>query len=243
MMRSGICQVLVALALLFGVAACTWNSIHPGDAVARRVYVGGKFGQINAATIAQTAAPYLGVPLMNVDIQGMANALKAMPWMAKVSIDRHWPNGVVIRVTEHKPLAYWDKRSVLTDDFDVITPKQPLTQAGLPRLSGPGGSGKRVYQRFRRMNQRLAANSDVHIVRLQLDARGSWRATLANGLVLRLGRQHLAARIQRFIEFALGDARTALADAGYVDLRYSDGFAVGGTRTAAAQENGNEQKA
>lgn len=245
-MRTGGRRILLGLVLLGAIAACTWSGIDPDGAVARRVYVSGEFDHVKPARVAEAVAPYLGVELFDIDIQAMAGALKSLPWLADFSIDTHWPDGVVIRVTGHEPIARWGDDSVLTADFTVITPGnagmgQAGALAGLPQLAGPPGSGKRVYIRFRHMNQRLAANSAMHIVRLTLDARGSWRATLANGLVLRFGRKHLAARLQRFIDFAL--ARTVLAGAGYVDLRYSDGFAVGGTRAVAAREKGNEQEA
>ena len=57
-----------------------------------------------------------------------------------------------------------------------------------------------------------------------------------------MGRDGTEARLRRFVEYALGraEARRALANAGYVDLRYSDGFAVGGTRPAP--ETGNDQE-
>lgn len=236
-------QILLGLLLLSGVAACTWSSVRPDGDVTRRVYVGGELQADDAHRVAQAAAPYLGVPLFDVDMQGIATALQSLPWITNVSIDRHWPDGIVIRAREHQAIARWGDASVLTADFSIITPRQHAELTNLPQLAGPKGTGKRVYTRFQRMNQRLAARASVRIVHLSLDARGSWRAALDNGLVLRFGRKHLAARLQRFIDFALGQARPALADAGYVDLRYSDGFAVGGTRTATAQEKGNEQKA
>ena len=92
------------------------------------------------------------------------------------------------------------------------------------------------------MNDQLAKAGGIRIVSLTLNARGAWRATLANGLELRFGRDHLMVRLQRFINYALTRVPEALAGAAYVDLRYTDGFAVGGTRTAALEKR-NEQKA
>ena len=101
---------------------------------------------------------------------------------------------------------------------------------------------KRVYSRFRNINTQLAAAGTHRIVALTLNARGAWRARLADGLQLRFGRDHLLVRLQRFIDYALARVPEALAGAAYVDLRYTDGFAVGGTRTATLEKR-NEQKA
>lgn len=242
-MGARIRDLLIGMLLLFGVAACTWSSIQPDGAVAKRLYVIGTLEYGSSARIAQTAAPYLGVPFFDIDIEDMAAAIKDLPWLAAVSIDRHWPDGVVVRVSEHEPIALWGDGSVLTADFSVITPAATEALPMLPRLVGPEGTGQRVYTRFEDMNRQLAPAGDARIDALSLDARGSWSATLANGLVLRFGRDHLAARLQRFVDYALTRARPALDSVGYVDLRYSDGFAVGGTRAVAVQEKGNEQKA
>jgi cell division protein FtsQ len=89
----------------------------------------------------------------------------------------------------------------------------------------------------------------VTIAALAVDARGAWTATLADGLQLRLGRTDVEQRMRRFVDFALARpaAKKALATAGYVDLRYSDGFAVGGSRAThpakTHQEKMDEQTA
>src|SRR5699024_2963763 len=68
MMRVCIRQILPAALLLFGVAACTWNSMRGEGDVARRVYVDGQLHAATATRVAQAAAPYLGVPLFDVDM-------------------------------------------------------------------------------------------------------------------------------------------------------------------------------
>lgn len=243
MMRTGLRDVILGALLLFGVAACTWTGMRSDSAMAKRVYVAGTFDYASADRIARTAAPYLGVPFLDVDIGEIAAQLKTLPWLADFSVDRQWPDGVVIHVSEHRPVALWNGDQVLTADFTVITPVTAAQLPDLPRLGGPPGTGKRVYTRFKHMNHRLMMTSNRHIQALTLDARGSWNATLDGGLVLRFGRAHLGARLRRFINYALTRIPTVLAEAGYVDLQYSDGFAVGGTRAATAQEKGNEQKA
>lgn len=242
-MITGLRDLLFGLLLLLAVAAGTWSVIHSDSAVASRVYIAGALDQASANRIATTIAPYLGVPFFDVDIEAVAARLDTLPWLAGVSVDRRWPDGVVIHVTDRQPLALWGADQVLTADFAVVAPRPGVALPRLPQLVGPDGTGERVYARFVHMNQQLAAGGNRHIVALELNARGAWIATLADGLELRFGRDHLALRLQRFINYALTRLPRALASAGYVDLRYSDGFAVGGVRATAVQEKGNEQKA
>jgi cell division protein FtsQ len=63
--------------------------------------------------------------------------------------------------------------------------------------------------------------------KLELDERGSWRLVLGSGQEIRLGRRDIDERLYRFFRFvapALADKLTRVA---YVDLRYTNGFAVG----------------
>lgn len=243
MMRTGLRDCVLGVLLLCGVAACTWTGMRSDTALAKRVYIAGALEYGSTDRVAATVAPFLGVPFFDVDIDGIARQLQTLPWLANVSVDRHWPDGVVVRVTDHRPIAHWNDQQLLTADFSVITPPAGAQLPMLPHLYGPAQTGRRVYTRFRDMNNQLAVAGDRRLMTLKLDARGSWEATLADGLQLRFGRDHLMLRLQRFINYALNRMPGALAQAGYVDLRYTDGFAVGGTRKAAALEKRNEQKA
>ena len=128
---------------------------------------------------------------------------------------------------------------MLDANGDVFAPaKRPK---GLISLNGPETDAAKVYAQYRALSG-ILADQRADLVSLTLDASGDWQARLNNGLELRLGREHLAQRMQRFVQFALNRsaAENALASAAYVDLRYGDGFAVGGTRTVTASTPGQE---
>ena len=69
-------------------------------------------------------------------------------------------------------------------------------------------------------------------------ARGSSRSATASRV--RLGRQDVAARLERFIAIASPVVAARAAEISYVDLRYSNGFSVGWnapTRVARGAED------
>ena len=71
---------------------------------------------------------------------------------------------------------------------------------------------------------------------VELDARGAWQLTLGNGARVRLGRQDVEARLERFISMASPVVAQRAAEISYVDLRYSNGFSIGwNTPTRFAQ--------
>src|SRR5699024_4917245 len=98
--------------------------------------------------------------------------------------------------------------------------------SSLPHLSGPDDSASRVLAAWKKMAARLRDDS-LKLVGLSLDARGAWRARLASGLELRLGRKRAEDNLRRFVELVPRVLGTRFAKAAYIDLRYSNGFAVG----------------
>lgn len=239
-------DLLLGGLLLFGVAACTWQGLKPDGQRTGHLYISGDSAHVSDAEIARIAMPYMTSAFFDVDIKALQAEVEREPWLAEVDVSRHWPDGVAVHVADHVPVALWGDEGVLGANGRVFVPGAGSRPADLVALDGPPTAGLKVYQQYRELSDALGGH-DAHIARLSLDARGSWTATLTDGLELRLGRDKLDERMQRFVDYALDDsqARDALADAGYVDLRYSDGFAVGGTRavTQQNQEKVNEQAA
>ena len=70
---------------------------------------------------------------------------------------------------------------------------------------------------------------------VRLDDRGAWEIELADGLQVRLGRQDVKDRLERFIRLASPTVAKRVAEINYVDMRYTNGFSVGwNTRSALA---------
>ena len=67
----------------------------------------------------------------------------------------------------------------------------------------------------------------MRLAALELDARGAWNLTLDNGVRVRLGRQQIDERFERFMLAAAKLVSQRATDIAYVDMRYSNGFAVG----------------
>jgi cell division protein FtsQ len=89
-----------------------------------------------------------------------------------------------------------------------------------------------VAQRFMAIQGRML-EAGMRIAALRLDARGAWEMELDSGVTVRLGRRDVDERIDRFIRTTSQVIAHRLSDITYVDMRYSNGFAIG-WRTPAA---------
>jgi cell division protein FtsQ len=96
----------------------------------------------------------------------------------------------------------------------------------LPQLAGPVGSEQEVTARYLSTQGHLT-EVGMRLAALELDARGAWNLTLDNGVVVRLGRRQIDDRFERFMLAAAKLVSQRATDIAYVDMRYSNGFAVG----------------
>lgn len=214
-----------AAVLLLGVAACTWQGLRQHDEGPRRLYVAGELSHVSDRAVVEAARPHLGADFFDLDLDAIRDAVAAEPWLAVVQVHRRWPDGLVIRVREHRPVALWGEDAVLAADGSLFVPRGARPD-GLPRLSGPEGSQARLRARLPELREILAP-AGHGIAALDLDPRGAWRLELDNGLELRLGRTDIETRVRRFVEHAAPALGERLQRAAYVDMRYGDGFAVG----------------
>jgi cell division protein FtsQ len=96
----------------------------------------------------------------------------------------------------------------------------------LPRLNGPEGTEAQVSQRFLAAQGRML-EAGMRIAALRLDERGAWEIDLDSGVTVRLGRRDVDERLDRFIHTASQVIAHRLTEISYVDMRYSNGFAIG----------------
>ena len=67
----------------------------------------------------------------------------------------------------------------------------------------------------------------MRLTAVRLDARGAWEFDLDNGITVRLGRRQIDERFARFVAAGVGQIAAHASDIGYIDMRYTNGFAIG----------------
>jgi cell division protein FtsQ len=216
-------------ALLATLCVVFWALDQP----IRTVEVTGRFQHVAPGEIEQLVARHVrNQGLLTVDLAAVGRAIHTLPWVAAVSVERDWPHGLSVLVVEQVATARWGPDGLVNADgvcFATglsLSALAELREAGLARLSGPEGSEAEVTQRYLGMQRRLAA-AGLNITALRLDARGAWQIDLANGITVRLGRSQVDERFEKFMSAALGIVQHRAPQISYVDMRYTNGFAIG----------------
>jgi cell division protein FtsQ len=191
-----------------------------------KVEVGGKFQRVAPVQIEAAIAPFRGAGFLSVDLDAMREALEMIPWVDRVRAERRWPNGVSVFISEHVPAARWGEDGLMNTRGELFLRGAQRIPPELPQLNGPPGTEEQVAALYLQTYPRLL-EVGMRLARVDLDPRGAWELTLSNGIQVRLGRQDVQARLDRFIRDASSVIAARSAEVSYVDLRYSNGFAIG----------------
>jgi hypothetical protein len=156
----------------------------------------------------------------------MQRTLEAMRWIDYARVERAWPDGLRVMVTEQVAVARWGEHGLLNTRGELFLPDARDLPADLPQLLGPEGTETQVARLYLDTYPRLLTVG-LSLSRVTLDERGAWNLELSNGVEVRLGRQDVNARLERFISAASPVIATRTGQVSYVDMRYSNGFAIG----------------
>lgn len=220
--RSYARRAALLLVLVAGLAALTWALDRP----LRVISMDGSFQRVSPGQIEKAVAPYAQAGFMSADLDAIQRAVEALPWVEHARIQRRWPNSLHVTVIEQTAAARWGESGLLNTRSELFVRSAAHVPAELPRLSGPDGTESQVAQRYLSIQGRML-EAGMRIAAMRLDERGAWEMDLDSGVTVRLGRRDVDERIDRFIRTASQVISHRLHEINYVDMRYSNGFAIG----------------
>lgn len=228
---------LGSLVALCAVAALVlWTLDQPIESVS----VSGQFQRVAPADVERIVKQQVrGAGLLSVNLEAVRRSIHALPWVDAVSVQRAWPRGLRVLVIEQVAVARWGDTGLLNTRGELFSKDERHMPPELPELSGPEGKESEVAQRYLAAQSRLIPLG-LRMTALRLDARGAWEFDLSDGVTVRLGRRQIDERFDKFINAAAKLVTQRGDDISYVDMRYTNGFAIGwrnGT-SHSAKENG-----
>ena len=210
------------LVLVGALSALTWALDRP----VRVISIDGSFQRVSPGQIEKAVAPFANQGFMSADLADIQRAVESLPWVDHARIARRWPNSLRVTVTEQTAAARWGESGLLNTRGELFVRSATHVPAELPHLSGPEGTESQVAQRYLATQGRML-EAGMRIAALRLDERGAWELDLDCGVTVRLGRRDVDARTERFIHTASQVIAHRLTEISYVDMRYSNGFAIG----------------
>ena len=91
-------------ALMVGLGVMVWGLLLVASiGRSATVEVGGQFQRVAPVQIEEVVAPFRGAGFLSVDLDALRAALESIPWVDRARVERRWPNGVRVFITEHVP--------------------------------------------------------------------------------------------------------------------------------------------
>jgi cell division protein FtsQ len=203
----------------------------------QEVVLKGQFERVSADQLEAVLRQAVGKGFLATDLKAIQAEVADLPWVATVQVSREWPDTLDVTVTEEVPAARWGADGLLNAQGRLFVRHTSHIPPELPRLAGPEGSEAEVAARYVAIHEQLVERG-LGVAALELDGRGAWTLLLSNGIGVRLGSRDVDLRLARFFE-ALDTVVTPVAvDVQFVDMRYTNGFAVGWKQQRAARAAG-----
>lgn len=175
-----------------------------------------------------------------VDIERLRQSLEKLPWVRSVTIRREFPDRLAVQLEEHQALARWNNSARFdpsTGSGQALLRTELVNRQGevfsayteqmLPDFISQKDDSSEVAQRYGEFSRQLAA-LNLQVAQLALSPRHAWQLRLSNGMVLELGREEMQQRLARFVAIYPYSLAEQAGSVRYVDMRYRNGFAVGG---------------
>jgi cell division protein FtsQ len=221
----------------------------------RRVEVMGQFHRVTPLQVEQAVMAYGRTRadeshgFVSLNLTELKRVVEEIPWVDRVRIERRWPDGVRVAITEQIPGARWGERGLLNSRGELFLKDARYMPPELPLLMGPDGTEGEVARLYLDTFPRLASVG-LRLAQVTLDARGAWELVVTSaqgtmssnsGIAIRLGRQDVSERLDRFLTSASPLIATRPGDMTYVDMRYSNGFAIGWVNSASVAGRGDNE--
>lgn len=221
---------LIGVSLVLSVlAAGLFSQVQASAQQDLRLYLTGKLHYVSDQDVAQLVRPYLASGFFDIDLAGLHDALQNQPWIQRVRVRRHWPDGVFVHVKEQVPVARWGDSALVTADGTIVQPPPGEPAAAikaLPLLQGPEARAAEMVALLERLSARLDPLGQ-QAESLRLDISGDWLLRLRDGLQLRFSHRGERQQLGRYVKTIHPAMVSRLQQVAYLDLRYDGGFAVG----------------
>lgn len=218
--------LLLPPAVIAGLAAVCAVAVNVLDRPIGRLVVEGPFQRVSAVQIEASLDGELTQGFLSMDLDRLKRKVESLAWIDEAQIGRAWPDTLIVQVSEQHAAARWGEDGLLNERGELFVEGIRHEFPELARLSGPEGTERQVATVYLSIRDRLAA-ANLRLRALSMDARGALEIELITGQRIRLGRHEIGERLDRFFDVATPALADEFGRVDYIDLRYTNGFAVG----------------
>lgn len=219
------------LILLIVLAAAVYFSLKPLSSLLERplssVTVEGDFRYVSKGRTTELISAELDGDFLQLDLMRLKSVLEQDPWVEYASLGRRWPDVLLVKMVEQKPIARWGEQSFLNQRGEIIHVGDSGVErlAELPILSGDEADANKIMRQYQDLSQ-LVRTRGLEVQALSCDRKKSWRMTVRGGVDIVIGRDQVMEKMHRFLTVYDEHLQLLWSDIKTIDVRYSNGVAV-----------------
>lgn len=198
------------------------------------VSVESEFKYINQQQTQELVTAHLSPTFLELDMAGLKAALETNPWIDKVIIARTWPDKLLVRIQEQKPIARWGREGFINLRGELVRVSDVSRLAHLPELDCEERYAAELMQKYQIVKNIVSANG-LTPTRLSLDKTLALTIEFSPALTIRLGREKTLEKLQNIAKILRTDLSREVARMHQIDMRYDNGFAVSWNDNVASE--------
>lgn len=207
-----------------GLRQAAEDAVAATGATAQIIQISG-IDVLDEATVADIAGVRPGGSMLLLDARQARERLEALPFVAQAEVQKYFPGGLRIDITERKPFAVWQKDGALSiiDRHGVILrPANPQRLPDLPVIVGAGAPDSAAGL-FKAMAPFPALAGRLHAAVLVAGRR--WNLIFDSGLVAKMPEGLLIPALEDLARLA-SEQDLIDRDIAQVDFRIADRITV-----------------
>lgn len=189
------------------------------------IVIDAEFKRVNSEQIRLTVATQKQRSFFKLNATQIREDLLQIPWVSDVSVNKKWPNTLRIKLKEHKAVAVWNEKKLLNGNGDIFEVDSLEDLSALPHFKSKASDSKIVWNKYMRFND-IIKNIGFDITACEISTIGSWNLVLNNGINIIVGSDYQDAKLVRLTETWESLLNTNETLPSYIDLRYTNGYAV-----------------
>lgn len=185
--------------------------------------------------------------LLSIDIKKLRQEIRQVPWVEDAEISRVYPDSLVVRINEEKPVARWNDQGYISSMGEFIDSPIYSELSGLPQLSSrlPGidaaQGAREAIEIYHLLNSAVLVSGE-NIEVLSQDASGGWTMIWESGLEIDLGRSDHLKRVRHALAAWRRLPDEERKEVGEIDARYDNGVAIRARQSGESGQIATEDK-
>ena len=210
--------ILFMAALMSGVIKSThWEIVN--------IKLDAEFKRVNSEQIRIVVASQSERSFFKVNPDKIREDLTKLPWVQHVSVNKKWPNSLIIKLIEHKAVASWNDNKLLNENGEIFEVDRIDDLTALPKIHGNDNDSQLIWDKYVRFNE-IVKKTGYDISTSRISNRGGWKLELSNGIEINLGSQQMDAKLVRLTDTWPKLLKLKQKLPLYIDLRYTNGYVV-----------------